>query len=260
MRTLVSAPLLFTLVALSNTALADRIAVQGVTHEDVYVRSSATMYYVQVPATGAVWSVPKAEVAPENVHLSADAERAALLAQWNTARASSRQAPSHILSTEGAAELKSEPPLLTNVGDDPPASHEERTANANLTRQHRVAPQAPHSDGLETRVYAISPVTETLPKIVAQAPNAALAGGGGFGAGSGVTTGGGFGANQGAALGAGAGFPGAAGGAAAAGGGGFGGGNFGATHFSNISQLFTTIDDRLVGEAPNLIVRYYGRP
>jgi hypothetical protein len=120
----------------------------------------------------------------------------------------------------------------------------------------------PQYNALETRVYAFSHMSEALPKIVGQTPNAALAGGGGFGPGSGVSTGGGFGAGQGAAVGAG-GFPGGvAGGAGAGGAGGFGGrGNFGgATHFSNISQLFTTIDDRLVGETPNLIVQYFGRP
>ncbi len=119
-------------------------------------------------------------------------------------------------------------------------------------------------DGMETQYYALrSAIGETLPKIVVSNPAADAAfarGGGGFGGGGGGGAGGGFG-------GAGGGGGGAAGGAGAAGGGGGaargggaagGGGGQSSATFSNISELFFSIDDRLVGETPNLIAQQYG--
>lgn len=120
---------------------------------------------------------------------------------------------------------------------------------------------------LERRIYSLNAQGETLPKIIVQNPGGQALGmaGGGFGGGGFATGGGGFGGGQQgfggggfAAGGRGGGF-GGGGGAGGFGGGGRGGGFGGAggggghPQISNISQLFTTIDDRQVGEVPAVI-------
>ena len=110
---------------------------------------------------------------------------------------------------------------------------------------------------VETRTYNVN-LDTTLPKIVLSNPFAATAGnfsGGNLGSGGGG--GGGFGANQGGGLGGQGGFGGNQGGFRGGNqgvgnqGGGFGNQNVrDVTSISNISELFTNIDDRLVGETP----------
>lgn len=148
---------------------------------------------------------------------------------------------------------------------------------------------------LEARFYELRALgANTLPKVVVRNPRPvrrlglagaagaaasfgpgsrggrSFAGGasGGFGGGGGGSgafqTGGGFGGGGGGggagARGGAAGAGGGRGGGGAGGGGVGGAGGLGAGQaFSNISQLFFTIDDRLVGERPNRIVRFYGR-
>jgi hypothetical protein len=122
---------------------------------------------------------------------------------------------------------------------------------------------------VESRMYELKQLgADTLPKIVVQnnAQTTGGFGGGGFGGGGrggfggvgqssfGGSNSGGFGGGRGGFGGGGFG-----GGRGGFGGGGFGGGRGGGyggsdvTAISNISQLFTTIDDRLVGEAPAII-------
>lgn len=112
---------------------------------------------------------------------------------------------------------------------------------------------------VETRFYGVqSGLGGTLPKIVVRNPAATVAGGGGYGAAYGGGYGGGFGGyGGGGGLG---GYGGGVGGYGEGGygnRGGFGGGGYGGggyardvTSVSNISDLFSNIDDRLVGEAP----------
>ncbi|MBI4559922.1 MAG: hypothetical protein HY706_20215 [Candidatus Hydrogenedentes bacterium] len=120
---------------------------------------------------------------------------------------------------------------------------------------------------MQTRHYQLrSASADTLPKVVVRNPGGSGAitalgagtGGGGFGgfgggglAGGGLG-GGGFGGGglAGGGLGGG-GFGG--GGLGGFGGGGLGGGLGGGVTFSNIAELFSTIDDRLVGEPPAVI-------
>lgn len=121
---------------------------------------------------------------------------------------------------------------------------------------------------METRVYQVASQYETLPKIVLRNPFAQGAVGGGFGGGfqqQGV--GGGFGGLGGGQQGfgnVGAGFGG--GGFGQQGFGGQGGGGFGqqggfnqgglapdVTQITNISDLFSNIDDRIVGESPAIV-------
>lgn len=115
------------------------------------------------------------------------------------------------------------------------------------------------ADRIESRVYAISNADATMPKIVFQSPSSgqfAAGGGGGFtggggGGGGALGGGGGFGGGRGAAGGLGGGAGGGGRGGAGGIGGGQGGG--GGAHFMNISELFSTIDDRSVGEPPAII-------
>lgn len=113
-------------------------------------------------------------------------------------------------------------------------------------------------EAVETRYYRING-NDTMPKIVLGGIPQIAGGGGGT---SGLRSGfGGGGGNQlgGGQLGGGGGRGGFAGGQGGGqgGGGGFGGGQGGGggdvTSIGNISQLFSTIDDRQVGEAPATI-------
>lgn len=73
----------FTFMALCH---ADSITINGTTHENAYVRETATTYYVQFPNDGTVTSFPKAEVDPDAVVFSKDAaEREGLLVAWQQA-------------------------------------------------------------------------------------------------------------------------------------------------------------------------------
>lgn len=122
------------------------------------------------------------------------------------------------------------------------------------------------SENLETRYYDLrSGAAETMPKIVLRNPggyNTQISGGfggGGYGGGSfggGGYGGGNFGGRGGNFSGGnfgGGNFGGGGFGGGNFGGGGYGGGGYGAGTFSNISDLFYTIDDRLVGETPAII-------
>lgn len=120
------------------------------------------------------------------------------------------------------------------------------------------------NQGMVTHLYTVNAAGDTLPKIVVNNPGGRGAmsggmGGGGFGGGVGGGLGGG--GLGGGGLGGGIGGGGLGGGGGIGGGGlasgGFGGGGVGGVgggvQISNISQLFSTIDDRLVGEPPAVI-------
>jgi len=118
---------------------------------------------------------------------------------------------------------------------------------------------------LQLRIQNLRANGQTLPKIVVNNPGGSggtFAFGGGFGGtgGGGGLQGGGIGGGQGiggpgaGGVGGAAGVGGAGGAAGIGGGvGGAGGGQAFGGQFLNISQLFTTIDDRLVGEPPAVI-------
>jgi len=120
------------------------------------------------------------------------------------------------------------------------------------------------SEPPETDAFALQNVNDTLPKIVVRNPAGGLAystGGSAYGGQYGASTGGGgaYGGRAGAGYG-GYGGQGTMGGRGYGGTGGMygGGGGMGVpmmtgAHFSNVSDLFTTIDDRLVGETPAVI-------
>lgn len=102
---------------LSFEARPDAIDVKGVTYDNVYIRESSAFYYVQVPSTGRVLNVRKADTPPESVTLTKDrAKRAALLKQWKAMhRAAEPQAEKKTPETVPAPDAKPEIPLATNT-------------------------------------------------------------------------------------------------------------------------------------------------
>lgn len=68
-------------------AWGDSITIDGVTYEDVYIRESPSLYFIQLPDEGRTISVLKSEVDPSNVVIASDEdERRALLDRWRRQR------------------------------------------------------------------------------------------------------------------------------------------------------------------------------
>lgn len=269
-------------------AWADSITIDGVTHEKVLVREGASRYFVQFPADGTVKSYPKSKLAPGAVVLSNDASaREALKLQWKEARGEATTpavAPKPVVQPAKEPSVrepvdirgpeKSEPGMdriqLRNVplGDGLRAIL--RPKGLDYRVQNNVmlisTPQLLHRESLEpmeTRVYRVNNSAATLPKVVVGNPFAVSGGsygggGGSYGGGSyggssygqGATSGGGYGGGGGGNYGGGGGGYGGGGR-----GGGYGGGGGGGdiTAISNISDLFSTFDDTLVGETPAVL-------
>ncbi len=267
------------LMAWAGNAAADAIRVDGTWQHDVYIEASERMFYVLVPKTGTVRNISKAEVDAEDVVITEDAAaRRALRARWkaqNQARKTDRtlqaELPSHTTTnnekpapTRKTARHEQDASASDPAPDDHPTDgvvHQIRLDNV----EAGVALQAiARSLGLDyqdvgTHVLVSTPQrrrTETpepvepyvqhlrgpartaLPKIIVRNPSGALAaGGGGMRGGYGAAGGGG----------------GMRGGYGAAGGG-------DVTAIGNISDLFSTIDDRMVGEAPAPIPGLQLRP
>ena len=304
------------LLAGAGVAAADSITIDGVTHNDVYIRESASMWYVQIPSEGGVICVAKSEVDPTDVSINDDeAYRAALMEQWkaNNARLNG-VSPGTRAETAPTVRERSAPRARVNaaVAARPQPIHISNPNGKSRGNPGRLTPQ-PHNPGfgaaeivthgyvqrinlnnvslrqalkamlrpmnldyavqngfvwistpqkirtesfekLETRYYQLRNASaDTLPKIVVRNPGSgggALARGqGGYGGGQG-----GYGGGQGGyggfgGYGGGRGGYGGGQGGYGGGGGGYGGGQI----FSNISELFSTIDDRTVGETPAII-------
>lgn len=312
---------------LASIAGADTITVDGVVHEDVYIREGGNMYYVHFPATGTVTAVSKNAVEPSGLQLSNDAaHRETLLAKWRAARsAENGESPKPMLSHQanpapnvlprqasrfGANTASPAAGLTTlrlqgNASAERPAmgrgagvgvsdgyvsyiklndialgdalramlrgmnlDYEVRGNLVYITSPERLRKET--FEALETRVYELNNAyPDTLPKIVVRSgPVTAHQQYGGYGGGvsgygsggayqSGAGYGGGFqqggggygmpmgmGMGQGMPMGGGFGGVGIAGGAPDV------------TAITNISDLFSNIDDRLVGEAPARIGGY----
>lgn len=270
----------FVVFAAAQAAWSDSITANGRTYTDVYLREGPSMYYIQVPADGSVLSVPKTSVRPEDVSLTEGSERDALLVAWKEKyavrqerlgldpnagsggygqteasrerlAAAARRASKDRVSTFRRIGPKNRMPrpqparsIYAPIVVDGVVHHVDlrnvslrdalrailRSKNLDYAVQNgiitvdtpeRVGPRS-YRD-LETRLFTVLSQGGTLPKIVVGNP-------GGNGRVYAATGG--------------------------RGGGSFGGGG---AAFSNISQLFSTYDDLLVGEIPNLIVQRYGR-
>jgi soluble lytic murein transglycosylase len=78
---------LFVIGSVPAIAAADTITVEGVVYENVYLGEGASNYYIQVPATGAMITVPKSAVNERDIQITPDrAERRRLRDQWRAKR------------------------------------------------------------------------------------------------------------------------------------------------------------------------------
>lgn len=261
-RNAVLAYIVFGVWTASNATFADSIVIDGQTHKDVVVRESATRYLVEVPQDGTVISVSKDEVTADAVTIEPGTSRDALHRQWEVnsryVEPDTREAGAKSAAPINEAGVKrdEEPILITNRGTrDSDVRGKASDANDTMPIQgsdvlymhydaHPVLSSGPNvpvsypgTGGLDavraprTADYVLHEQGGRSAAVANLPDNSGMGlAGGGFGAGAGGNTG--FG-------GRGGGFGGGAGG------GGFGGGG---PVFSNISELFFTIDDRLVGE------------
>lgn len=279
--------------ALLGAAGADSIALDGERLEGVYVRESGSLYYIQDPSDGSVRAVPRDMVAEGALQRNPDAQaREALLAQWHAKRAPERPAarstaPARVPvpreDTEAASSERQPPAVLRLSGEGRYADRSDghvpyihlqgvplgvalRATLRPMGLDYQVqgnhlwisSPDRLRSESfepMETRHYQVRNDAQALPKIVLQQGF----GGGNFGGGG---AGGLTGAGRQGAVGGGQ-FGNQFGGQGGFGGGnqGFGGGGFqgggmqgnDVTAIGNISDMFSTIDDRLVGESPATI-------
>ena len=278
------------MMALGSAAWADSITVDEKPFSGVIVRESGTRYYIATPNDGKAFSVPKSDVEASSVQLLPAAERDILQRQWedNAGYSHKDAAKQRALLDQTQAGQASQKPIRITA----PSNSIQNSDNGyitdgmvgrvylnnvplrdaldatlrplNLTYQtddnylfitSAERSRAEAGEATETRDYSLNAMSDTLPKILVQNPGGASGGGGGSFGGGGFGGGGlGGGAGQG-------GFGGGGGGGLR--GGGLGGGGFagggaggmggGSVQISNISQLFSTIDDRLVGETPAVI-------
>ncbi len=315
------------LLAGAGTCWGDSLIVAGETFENVCIRESASMYYVQVPSDGSVFSVPKSDVPAKDVSISTDAaQREALRQEWKRNHDQRQGVTVAAEQTPVPAPAASDPPVepgsrrdVARVRAMQPSEASQQAAGTQSARisdhntgdgyvsrvkltnismgealkatlrpmnlDYRVedgyvwisTPEKLRQESFErpeTRYYELkSPGADTLPKIVVRDPGAAqvttgAAGsrGQGYGEGNGNNRGGGKGGDGGGGgkgggnrtggtqQGRGMGYGGGAGGL------GWGGAGMGGMpmaprgpQFSNIAELFSTIDDRLVGETPAII-------
>lgn len=297
-------------MAPAGPSLADTVEHGEKRYENVIVRETSRMLYLQIPSSGNVIHLRK-DLEPAPVWKPASEEvRTALEARWDATR--QRQNDDSIAARKNellqvsakAAASESEnvhTPTLQLRGDlsqrdQASAAHGERSSgriqsirlqdvtlaqaldamlrplgldyevrgNVVFISAPSVIRQESWAD-VETRVYQVASQYEALPKIILRNPFGQTAGGGfgggfqqqglggGFGGGQqqGIgNVGGGFGGQQ---QGFGGGFGGGAGGGFGQQGGFNGGLAPDVTQVSNISDMFTNIDDRMVGESPAII-------
>jgi len=253
---------------------ADSLVHNGKTYSDVYVREGNSSYYIQHPSTGEITAVPKSEVG--DVAISSDAGlRESLLRRWKSAKAEKPMpALTSVPKVSNPSPRPAGPPPVVPAEPTPARARNGqdgvsiklenvpmRTALKATLRQKNLdykvhdnyiyvsTPQRLRQEPLERvqpRLFALNYASDTLPKIVVRNPGGAgypqMYGGGmsGGGMGGGGMIGGGM--RGGGMMGGGMGMR-----------GGMMGGYGGGQHFSNISDLFSTIDDRLVGETPAVI-------
>ncbi len=268
---------------------ADSIVVDGAVHDDVVIRESDSRYYVQNPKDGSVFVVAKDTIKPDDIFIDREGDaRDELHRAWRLQRGlsaktnfelqleSTKQAlanPDAAITRGTSSEETRRPPIVIRREgdrsdgrvrhiklDDVPLdaaldsvlrplgldySVEEEYLYVSTPERLRREP----NERLETRVYQYTDQNATLPKVVVRNSSGAGASGSGGGAG-GFGGGGGAGGAAGGGFGGGGARGGGAGGGGAGGGGAGGRNGGGGTHFSNISDLFSTFDDTLVGETP----------
>lgn len=81
-----SLALLLWLLLANKVAVADKIVIDGIQHEDVVISSSESLYYVSFPKLGTTVSVRKSDISDEDILIdSSGEERSALFAEWKLA-------------------------------------------------------------------------------------------------------------------------------------------------------------------------------
>lgn len=263
--------------ALTIPALADSIRIDGQVYENVYVREGNAVYFVQTPTDGKVLSIPKERVVPNDIVLTPDpAQRKAILEAWKAQNVKLRGIqPSEPQSvplrqpaqpTQNTDVSTSEPRklVLKNVTVRDVLDVATRMEGLDYSvqdgyilidtpeRLRLLPPAAP-----ETRAYSLSSPNDTLPKALVANRTYSQTVGMGYGSTGNTASTSRYGTGYASGVMGGYGQGGYSAGAYQRGGyggagmgyGGYGGygGSYG-PHFSNISDLFTTIDDRLVGE------------
>lgn len=225
-------PMLLFLMALPFSAVADWIVLNGMTYKDVYVREGRSSYFVHFPETGEVMNVPRAGVQDSDVGILKDGpRREALLAKWRKANPERQRDVLHRRDVRRQAAMAATMPPVPTF----PA-------------------QAGQASGrMETRRYELGETT--LPKIVLRSPSVLMAApamrsAASYGPARVPRRGMG---NRGMGMAMpGYGMPGM-------GGVGIRGGGFqrDVTAITNISDLFSTIHDPLVGESlPEIMPAY----
>ena len=109
-------------VAACATAGADTITVDGRIFSGVYVRTSAVTYYIHDPVDGKTIAVPRAEVDPADLKISADgAERQAILETWKAKHMTTRSPRPVVLSYDSWKSSLSEtvPDAASAQGNEP---------------------------------------------------------------------------------------------------------------------------------------------
>jgi hypothetical protein len=221
-------PLTLFFTIMSFCVHGDWIVLNDTTYQNVYIREGRTVYFVHFPETGEIRNIPRSSIAETDIGISGEEDREALLAKWR------ENNPDRKRSAVNREEVRQH---LIKFQD-----HVE-------TPSVQAAPQTTSSD-IQSRAFTLG--SDTLPKIVlqtppvnvavpmpsrtqnaalapssmqrmpiqtAQRPNMGVAGGGmrmpSYGQ---PGMGGGFGRDV--------------------------------TVITNISDLFFTVDDRMVGETP----------
>jgi len=276
-------------------ALADSITIGGETFDNVLVRQSDSLYYVQKPQDGSVLSVPKSNA--RDVFLSQNpAERELLLHEWKKMNAVltgiSGDMPAGAAGMQGMSMPGTGMSMPTGLsmpdaagaGADATAAMRKRASDAMKAAKKKqeqemeamseyesvqlarpAGGRQPSAADIQKRMQEMtgsgneSPAAAYMRQAASARNNAAGANGaggmGGMGMAPGLGRTDGYGGMGGGVNGYG--MQGAMGSAGMGGFGGFGGfgGGFGmgGQTFSNISDLFSTIDDGLVGETPAII-------
>lgn len=230
-------------IAITSLAQADSITLAGTRHHDVYISESASLYYISDPDTGVTTSIPKDDPALGLIDISDDDMRAELLARYRETRARLR-----LLEIDLP---RSSPFRSTPLTFDSTVSAREPADDAvSAARSHGSTPLFV----LRGEPRASSPATYTRAPVRTNQ----FASAGGRSIGGGERRGGQFGegpVTSGAGRGSTGGISGRSGGVAGGRGGNPGSAGGQRTGFSNISELFATVDDASVGESPNPITR-----
>lgn len=140
--------ILLFLMALSFSAAADWIVLNGMTYKDVYVREGRSSYFVHFPETGEVMNVPRAGVQDSDVGILDDApRREALLAKWRKANPERQRDALH------RRDVRRQAATAAALQPAPAAPVQTGTASGRM----------------ETRRYELGGTT--LPKIVLRSPS-----------------------------------------------------------------------------------------